>query len=422
MIKLINVAKEKNMDLEIKKAFNQYLQLRILNDEVKQYESSNLTSYNVKAFINNKFVSLSCESLDNCDEIIQELENNSQIIDNDDKDIMASNNLVYEDGNRIDLNLDEIRKDLLELNNYREKYENIFNIDSILEKNVKIIEIQNTLGNCLKDERGFNSIYISVSVKEKDLISDASDYYLFKEYKKEEMIDFFEGLLNDAIKRLNETSIKSDKYSVIINNNSMYLILKSFKDMFAAKNINKGVSLLANSFEKCVFSSLINIVEEPESKEFFGRKLFDSEGNRCVNKKLVENGKFINKLYDNKEAIKEGLISTGNADGVSNMYLVPGDNSFNDLVSEMKDGVIITDLSGLHSGVNTITGDMSLDAKGYLVENGVITKPLKSILLSANLFEIMNSVKFIGNDLRFWSTNVGSPSIMCDNIMIVGEK
>lgn len=422
MIKLINVAKEKNMDLEIKKTFNQYLQLRILNDEVKQYESSNLTSYNVKAFINNKFVSLSCESLDNCDEIIQELENNSQIIDNDDKDIMASNNLVYEDGNRIDLNLDEIRKDLLELNNYREKYENIFNIDSILEKNVKIIEIQNTLGNCLKDERGFNSIYISVSVKEKDLISDASDYYLFKEYKKEEMIDFFEGLLNDAIKRLNETSIKSDKYSVIINNNSMYLILKSFKDMFAAKNINKGVSLLANSFEKCVFSSLINIVEEPESKEFFGRKLFDSEGNRCVNKKLVENGKFINKLYDNKEAIKEGLISTGNADGVSNMYLVPGDNSFNDLVSEMKDGVIITDLSGLHSGVNTITGDMSLDAKGYLVENGVITKPLKSILLSANLFEIMNSVKFIGNDLRFWSTNVGSPSIMCDNIMIVGEK
>ena len=422
MINLINVAKEKNIDLEIKKTFNQYLQLRILNDEVKQYESSNLTSYNVKAFINNKFVSLSCESLDNYDEIIQELENNSQIIDNDDKDIMASNNLVYEDGNRIDLNLDEIRKDLLELNNYRENYKNIFNIDSILENNFKIIEIQNTLGNCLKDESGFYSIYINVSVKENDLISDSSDYYLFKEYKKEDMIDFFEGLLHDAIKRLNEVSIKSDKYNVLINNNSMYLILKTFKDMFMAKNINKGVSLLANSFEKCVFSSLINIVEEPESKEFFGRKLFDSEGNRCVNKKLVENGKFINKLYDNKEAIKEGLISTGNADGVSNMYLVPGDNSFNDLVSEMKDGVIITDLSGLHSGVNTITGDMSLDAKGYLVENGVITKPLKSILLSANLFEIMNSVKFIGNDLRFWSTNVGSPSIMCDNIMIVGEK
>ena len=122
------------------------------------------------------------------------------------------------------------------------------------------------------------------------------------------------------------------------------------------------------------------------------------------------------------EALKENLISTGNADGVSNMYLVPGNNSFNDLIKKMSNGVIVTDLSGMHSGVNTITGDMSLDAKGYLVENGVITKPLKAILLSANLFEILNNVKLIGNDLRFWSTNVGSPSILCDNIMIVGEK
>ena len=200
------------------------------------------------------------------------------------------------------------------------------------------------------------------------------------------MIDFFESLLDDAIKRLNETSVKSEKYNVIVNNNSMYLILKTFKDMFMAKTINKGVSLLSNSFGKEIFSPLVNIVEEPESKDYFGRKLFDSEGNKCINKSLIDNGKFVNKLYDNKEALKENLLSTGNADGVSNMYLVPGNSSFKELVKEMKDGVIITDLSGMHSGVNTITGDMSLDAKGYLVENGNITKPLKAILLSANLF------------------------------------
>lgn len=422
MINLINKAKSKSLDLEIKKTFNQFLELRILNDEVKQFESSDITYYNVKAIINNKCVTVACENLGNADEIIDELEKSSVILDNDDKDFLAKSNLVYEDREDLSLNYDEIREDLLDLNNYRKKYKNIFNIDSILESSYKNVEIINTLDANLKDENGFNSIYISVSIKENDKISEASDYYLFKKYDKKDMIDFFEKLLDDAIKRLNEISIKSDKYKVIINNNSMYLILKTFKDMFMAKNINKGVSLLANSFEKEIFSPLINIIEEPESKEFFGRKLFDSEGNKCINKSLIKNGKFVNKLYDNKEALKENLISTGNADGVSNMYLVPGNNSFNDLIKKMSNGVIVTDLSGMHSGVNTITGDMSLDAKGYLVENGVITKPLKAILLSANLFEILNNVKLIGNDLRFWSTNVGSPSILCDNIMIVGEK
>lgn len=422
MINLIEKAKSKALDLEVKKTFNQFLELRILNDEVKQFESSNITYYDVKAIINNKCVTISCENLNNADYVINELEKSSVILDNDDKDFLAKTNLVYEDREDLSLNCDKIKKDLLELNDYRNKYKNIFNIDSILECNYKNVEIINTSDVNLKDETGFNSIYISVSLKENEKISEASDYYLFKKYDKQEMISFFEDLLNDAIKRLNESSIKSDRYNVIINNNSMYLILKTFKDMFMAKTINKGVSLLADSFGKEIFSTLVNIIEEPESKEFFGRKLFDSEGNKCINKCLIDKGKFVNKLYDNKEALKENLVSTGNADGVSNMYLVPGNCSFKDLVQEMSDGIIITDLSGMHSGVNTITGDMSLDAKGYLVENGIITKPLKAILLSANLFEILNNVKLIGNDLRFWSTNVGSPSILCDNIMIVGEK
>lgn len=422
MINLINKAKNIGWDLEVKETLNKYLQLRILNDEVKQFESSDINYYNVKAIIFNKWVSLSCEDISNQDEIISELEKNALILDNEDKDFLASNNLVCDEENRTSLNIDMIRNDLLELNNYREKYNNIFNIDCILEHNFKSVEILNTLGNTLKDESEFKSIYISVSVKENDKISEASDYYLFKEYERLEMINFFEKLLDDAIRRLNEQSVKTGKYSVIINNNSMYLILKTFKDMFMAKTINKGISLLANKFNENIFSPLINIVEEPESNEFFGKKLFDSEGNRCINKKIIENGKFVTKLYDNKEAIKENCISTGNADGVNNMYLVPGNCSLDDMVKDMKDGIIITDLSGLHSGVNTITGDMSLDAKGYLVENGCITRALKSILLSANLFEILNNVKLIGNDLKFYSTNVGSPSILCDNIMIVGEN
>ena len=73
------------------------------------------------------------------------------------------------------------------------------------------------------------------------------------------------------------------------------------------------------------------------------------------------------------------------------MYLMPGFLSFDELVKKLNNGVIITDLKGLHSGVNTVTGDMSLEAKGYLVENGIIT--ISNIFIITGLLIII--IKFL---------------------------
>lgn len=421
MNNLIEYAKKIKLDLEVKKTTTYHEELRVLNDEIKQNDTANLDYYNIKTIIKNKWVSISTEDISDIQQIIKELEDNANIIDNQDEDFLAQNTIL---GNRqgIDyLNINKIKEDLLELNNYKKQFPHIFNIDSILENSYKSIDIINTKDIALYDESSLKSIYISVTVKKDDLVSEVSDYYLFKEYSKQEMNDFFLKVVNDAINRLEEQSINTKRYQVIINNSSMYAILKTFQNMFSAQNINKSLSLLSDSFNKLVFSHLVNIVEMPESSEYFGHKLFDSEGNRCLNKTIIKDGVFVSKLYDNKSALKDNTKSTGNADGVNNMFLVPGKSSFNDLVKNMDNGVIITDLSGLHSGVNTSTGDMSLDAKGYLVENGQITKALKSILLSANIKEVLGNVKMIGNDLKFYSTNIGSPSILVENIMIVGE-
>ena len=117
MINLINKAKNLGWDLEVKETLNKYLQLRTLNDEVKQFESSDINYYNVKAFILNKWVSLSCEDISDQDEIISELEKNALILDNEDKDFLATNKLVSDAEMRTGLDIDAIRNDLLKLNN-----------------------------------------------------------------------------------------------------------------------------------------------------------------------------------------------------------------------------------------------------------------------------------------------------------------
>lgn len=422
MNELINKAKSLGIDLEVEKKHSKYTLLRTLNNLVKQFESSDITSYKIKSIIDGKTIVATYEDISNVDEVIDTLKSNILILDNDDADFLAKESIAEDNNDRINLDIEDIRKDLLSLNNYKEIDTNILNIDSILESNITTIEVINTNNIILKDQTFENLLYIDVSYKKDSKVSDSSDYYLFKEYKSEDAFKLFENVLKDSKKRIKEDSIKTIRSNVIINNNCMYLILNAFKDMFMAKNINKGISILSEKYGKQVFSPIINIVEDPLNQQFPGKRLFDSEGTKCIFKKIVDNGKFVTKLYDNRESLKDKVKSTANADGVNNMYLVPGNYTFEELIGELKNGIVITDLMGLHSGVNTITGDMSLDARGYLVENGKITLPLNSILLSANLFEIMNNVKYIGNDLKFGSTSVASPSILCENIMIVGEK
>lgn len=424
MINLINETKKLGWLLEIKEIDDKSIMLRVLNDEIKQFESVGVRRFVIKAIVNDKTIIINTENIDDTENIISLIKNNYELIDNDDKDMLAGKSIIDRTDIESNLDIDEIRNDMLSLYNYKDNYPNILNIDLIFDSCNKKTNIINSNDIELMQRNDFKSMYISVTVNDLDNVSEASDYYLFNEYSFEELKTVFERVLKDATNRLNEISIKSFKYDVIINNNAMFDILNTFKDAFLAKNINQGLSVLSDKFEKVVFSDKISIVEEPLNDKLVGtyKVLFDSEGTECINKTIIEKGKFINKLYDIKESLKDGVKSTGNSDGVNNMYLMPGFLSFDELVKKLNNGVIITDLKGLHSGVNTVTGDMSLEAKGYLVENGIITKPLNSILLSANIFELLGNVKEVGNDLKFGSTHVGSPSIRVENIMIVGEK
>ena len=87
----------------------------------------------------------------------------------------------------------------------------------------------------------------------------------------------------------------------------------------------------------------------------------------------------------------------------------------------MQNGLVITELSGLHAGTNSISGDFSLLASGYLVQNGEIASPVEQITAAGNFYDLLNMVKAVGNDVKFNSSGVGAPSILFDEISIAGK-
>ena len=90
-------------------------------------------------------------------------------------------------------------------------------------------------------------------------------------------------------------------------------------------------------------------------------------------------------------------------------------------MKEVKEGIMVTDFAGLHSGANAITGDFSLAAKGFYIKDGKKEYPVEQITVAGNFFDLLKNIKFIGNDLNFPISSVGAPSVIVEGLSVAGK-
>ncbi|MHB1628815.1 MAG: metallopeptidase TldD-related protein, partial [Bacilli bacterium] len=107
-------------------------------------------------------------------------------------------------------------------------------------------------------------------------------------------------------------------------------------------------------------------------------------------------------------------------------YVEPAAKGYEELVSSLEEGVIVTDLAGLHSGANMISGDFSLAAKGYYVKKGLIQSPVNQMTIAGNFYDILHSIQDVGSDLEFSyplaaSGYIGSPSLLIKALSVTVE-
>ena len=91
-----------------------------------------------------------------------------------------------------------------------------------------------------------------------------------------------------------------------------------------------------------------------------------------------------------KAGIKSPVITT-----CTNFYIEEGNMSKSELLKTVENGIIINDVAGLHAGANIISGDFSLSAEGFLIENGEITKPVEQITVAGNFYDILKKMIFV---------------------------
>lgn len=167
-------------------------------------------------------------------------------------------------------------------------------------------------------------------------------------------------------------------------------------------------SILKGKIGEKIASDIVNIFDDASRKDGFGYYPYDVEGVKTKPNQLVKNGELISLLNSRETASKLGMKSSGNARSIiadqpivrmSNTYLQPGDNTFEELLEDIPNGMY---LKGSRGGqVDTGKGIFQFNAaEGYLIEDGEITTPLRDVSLSGNILETLKNIDAIGNDFK----------------------
>lgn len=418
--KLITLAKENNIDIEILTDECKEYEIEILNKKLQKFDINKELTYQIKAIYNGKMVVLDVENISNPDEIINTIINNANLLDNDNQNRLCDNDYKFSKDTSIKFDINRIKNELLELDDFRNKYPNIVNIESGFSYIEDKCSIDNS-NHHMDDMYAYMRVGFFISAKKGDI--NKSVYFSIYDNKFDivRIKDELEKYIKELELSLDATSIKTNKYNIILNNNVVYSILGSFTDAFYEKSIAMKLSPLTDKVGKKIFSDKITIVEEPLNDKFIVNEHFDSEGVLTYNKTIVDKGVFKLPLNTLEYSIKNNTKPTGNAGGTSNMYIVPGDKSYNELVKELDNGIIISECHSLHAGINYQTGDISLQSDGFLVENGKIVRALDMIILQTNFFDIFSNVIRVGNDLKEFSRAGSGVSLLLENITISGN-
>ena len=220
-----------------------------------------------------------------------------------------------------------------------------------------------------------------------------------------------------TIQKLNPKKIESEKISIVFDSRIAKGILSTFASAISSSSIARGTSFLKDKINEDIFSSSINIIDKPDIVKGLGSRYFDSEGVKTEELKLVDQGVLKHYLVDTYNGKKLKLKSNGRSGGTSNLFFEKGSISHKDLLKLNKRTLYITETIG--HGSNLVTGDYSVGANGFMVENGIFKHPVSEVTIAGNFKDIFKNIT-LADDLEFkYSTN--SPTMLIEGMVVAGK-
>ena len=236
----------------------------------------------------------------------------------------------------------------------------------------------------------------------------------------------------EAVRRtamvLGGTYLPTGRYDLVLDGEAAASLVDVLGELFLASNIHKNKSFLMGKLGEKVASPALSLVDDGLLLRGMGSSPFDGEGVPCSRTPLLSNGVVSAWLYNLKYALLDGVASTGNASrsisgtpdvDCSNLSLLPGQWTPEDLLLQVGSGIYVTEFLGLHT-INPVSGEFSLGIKGASISGGALGGAVSGMTIAGNLKDILNTIDLIGNDFRFYGST-GACSLVVRDVAAAGS-
>ncbi len=235
-----------------------------------------------------------------------------------------------------------------------------------------------------------------------------------------------------AVGMLGAKQVESQRVPVVFDNLAAAELVGVLGVALSGDLVSKGRSFLVGRVGRKVGADTVTMVDDGLKKGGYGTAPFDAEGVAASRKEIVARGELKGYLHNSVTAARMKATSTGNAArgsyrgriGVAptNLYLEPGKLSPEEMLVEVGEGFYVTELQGVHVGLNPITGEISVGVRGWWIEGGEFSYPVREVTIAGDLLNLFSQVILIGTDLRFIPLlgGIGAPTMAVEGLVLGG--
>ena len=421
-------------DVEISVSESSSLKLVSYEGKIEQNTISDVSTVSIRGVYNGNMGKVRFEFIsdEQVDKMLDKVIENAKVITVKEPAIIYEGSPSYPEVNALDFDFSTV--------DMAKKVDDLITLETTIRHNEKVSNVQtavyqeNSSGAILTNSKGlhltrknrFAYAYGIGVFKEGEDITTAYEFDIFKTYNDFDPKKLADITIEKGLKRLGAVSLPTKFYPVVFSNETFSELLSVFSGLYSAESAYRHLTPYENKVGEKIAQANFNLIDDPLHEQAYFQVPFDDEGVACKKKYIIKDGVFQGFINDLKMASIFNQEPTGNSfsGGIqtTNLYLEPGDKSFDALIEGIDDGVYITDLVGLHAGVKAISGEFSLQASGFKIEQGQVAFPVNMIVVSGNFFDVMQSIEGFGNDLKFDVSGFGSPSVHVKSLSISGES
>ncbi len=413
--------------------------LKLDEGKLESYSMKELFNVSIRGLKNGKMASVTTESLDDdiVEPLLQVLANNVDALDAMEPEFMFEGGSVYQPVE--ELSADYKSRTVAEKVALLKKLES--DCLAVSDKIVKVgycqysetsqkVQLINSKGLNLSRAHSYMSTFVGPLAAQDGQTAVGISGDINTEFDKIETERMVAEATKAALDQLGAGSIETGKYPVVFKRDVASEILSAFSSVFLGDSALRRMTILTDKVGQKVFGENITIHDDPFCDIALVKSSFDDEGVPCTAKKVVENGVFNGFMHTLKTANFFGQKPTGNgfkAGGgaisaqPTNLYLEQGELSKDEIIASVENGIFVTEVGGLHAGLNPISGDFNVQATGFVIKNGQIDRPITLFVVSGNFYEMMNNVELIGNDIEKRFVGVASPTLKIKSLAISGK-